>query len=254
MGARLNPNDFGTFELDDRELMYPFYEKCLQLGIPIHVHTGVDPRMALWRNNPIYLDKVAQDFPSLVFFVEHYGFPWAEEAFVMARYRDNVYLTLAWHFNTLVHRNKLMAWWELERMRIYAGLDKVMWGSDYPASPNVAEVLHFLREEHPAQQMLDLGLHDLTDEERAMILGRTAAKVMKLKVERYVTEVSKVKQPVISEGALLWTKEAESEFNKVPFFARKMAKNGIEKYAREHGITEITLEVLRNAKKAAGIG
>lgn len=140
--------------------------------------------MALWRNNPVYLDRVAHDFPDLVLFAEHYGFPWAEEAYVMARYRDNVYLTLAWHFNTLVHQNKLMAWWELERMRIHAGLDKVMWGSDYPASPNVAEVLDFLRHEHPTKAMLDLGLRDLTGEERQMVLGGTAARVLGLRTEK----------------------------------------------------------------------
>lgn len=67
-----------------------------------------------------------------------------------------------------------------------AGLDKVMWGSDYPASPNVAEVLHFLRDEHPSQMMLDLGLRDLTDEERAMILGGTAAKALKRQTEKLV--------------------------------------------------------------------
>jgi predicted TIM-barrel fold metal-dependent hydrolase len=254
VGARINPNDFGTLELDDHQLMYPFYEKCQELGIPIHVHTGVDPRFALWRNNPVYLDKVAHDFPDLLLFAEHYGFPWAEEAYVMARYRENVYLSLAWHFNTLVHQSKLLAWLELERMRVYAGFDKVMWGSDYPASPNVAEVLHFLREEHPSKPMRDLGLHDLTDEERAMILGGTAVKAMKLESMKLVTDKdAETAGPVAATNALTWTSEAEAQLGTIPFFARKMARSGIEKYASEHGIAVITPEVLLEAKKVAGV-
>jgi predicted TIM-barrel fold metal-dependent hydrolase len=254
VGARINPNDFGTLELDDRQLMYPFYEKCQELGIPIHVHTGVDPKALLWRNNPVYLDKVAHDFPDLLLFAEHYGFPWAEEAYVMARYRDNVYLTLAWHFNTLVHQSKLLAWLELERMRVYAGLDKIMWGSDYPASPNVAEVLHFLREEHPSNAMLEIGIHDLTDEERAMILGGTAAKVMKLESHKLATGVeSGMAEPATATRALKWTPEAEAQLKTIPVFARKMARRAIEKYAREHDITVITPDVMLAAKKKAGV-
>jgi catechol 2,3-dioxygenase-like lactoylglutathione lyase family enzyme len=53
---------------------------------------------------------------------------------------------------------------------------------------------------------------------------------------------------------LLWTNEAESELKNVPFFARNTAKKNVEKYAREHGITAITPEVMRNARKASGVG
>jgi catechol 2,3-dioxygenase-like lactoylglutathione lyase family enzyme len=52
---------------------------------------------------------------------------------------------------------------------------------------------------------------------------------------------------------LVWTKEAEAELKNAPFFVRGRAKNGIEKYARDHGINEITPEVMREARRAAGI-
>jgi catechol 2,3-dioxygenase-like lactoylglutathione lyase family enzyme len=55
------------------------------------------------------------------------------------------------------------------------------------------------------------------------------------------------------KGELVWTKEAESELKSAPFFVRARAKNGIEEYARAHGITEITPEVMRDARKTAGI-
>ena len=58
----------------------------------------------------------------------------------------------------------------------------------------------------------------------------------------------------IGKGAPVWTKEAESELGKVPSFVQKTARDGVEKYAREHDIAEITPEVLRDARKAAGLG
>lgn len=256
IGARVNPNDFGTFEFDDRELMYPFYEKCLELDIMLHCHTGVDPKFELWRNNPVYLDKVAHDFPRLRISAEHYGFPWAEEAYVMARYRDNVSLTLAWHFNTLVHNSPLLAWLELEKMRTYAGLENVMWGSDYPAAPNTAEVLDFLRNAHPSPAQLEMGIHDLTEEERAIILGLNAARMLGLEVpdERRAPQ-QPAKTPAAPQSELEWTAAAEEQIKaSVPFFARKMARTGVERYAREHCITVITPEVATAAKGAAGIG
>jgi catechol-2,3-dioxygenase len=67
-------------------------------------------------------------------------------------------------------------------------------------------------------------------------------------------DASQVEKQLSSEGApLQWTRDAEAELKNAPFFIRGRAKNGIEKYAREHGITEITPEVMRDARRAAGI-
>jgi catechol 2,3-dioxygenase-like lactoylglutathione lyase family enzyme len=60
-------------------------------------------------------------------------------------------------------------------------------------------------------------------------------------------------QGASGKAELVWTKEAETELKSAPFFIRGRAKNGIEEYARAHGITEITPEVMRDARKAAGI-
>lgn len=58
-GAKLNPNDWGTFPLDAPMLM-PIYEVCEDLQVPIHIHTGVDPTGRIEYGNPILLDKVAR--------------------------------------------------------------------------------------------------------------------------------------------------------------------------------------------------
>ncbi|AFZ15404.1 ferredoxin protochlorophyllide reductase subunit B [Crinalium epipsammum PCC 9333] len=57
----------------------------------------------------------------------------------------------------------------------------------------------------------------------------------------------------ISAGSDLgWNKEAQAELNKVPGFVRGKVKRNTEKFARERGLNEITLEVMYAAKEAVG--
>jgi light-independent protochlorophyllide reductase subunit B len=57
----------------------------------------------------------------------------------------------------------------------------------------------------------------------------------------------------ISAGSdLNWTKDAQTELNKVPGFVRGKVKRNTEKFARDRGIGEITLEVMYAAKEAVG--
>jgi light-independent protochlorophyllide reductase subunit B len=57
----------------------------------------------------------------------------------------------------------------------------------------------------------------------------------------------------ISAGSdLNWNKEATAELNKVPGFVRGKVKRNTEKFARERGMNEITLEVMYAAKEAVG--
>lgn len=45
-----------------------------------------------------------------------------------------------------------------------------------------------------------------------------------------------------------WTAEADEYFKKVPPFVRPMAKRGVENYARTHGLSIITPEIIQKAK------
>jgi light-independent protochlorophyllide reductase subunit B len=47
---------------------------------------------------------------------------------------------------------------------------------------------------------------------------------------------------------ILWADEAQKELKKIPFFVRGKARNNTEKYARERGLSNITLETLYDAK------
>ncbi len=57
----------------------------------------------------------------------------------------------------------------------------------------------------------------------------------------------------ISAGSdLNWNREAQGELNKVPGFVRGKVKRNTEKFARDRGFNEITLEVMYAAKEAVG--
>jgi light-independent protochlorophyllide reductase subunit B len=55
-----------------------------------------------------------------------------------------------------------------------------------------------------------------------------------------------------SDGALVWTKEAEATLKKIPFFVRGRVRRNTEQFASEHGYSTITADVLREAKEALG--
>jgi light-independent protochlorophyllide reductase subunit B len=57
---------------------------------------------------------------------------------------------------------------------------------------------------------------------------------------------------ISAESDLSWTKEAQGELNKVPGFVRGKVKRNTEKFARDRGFAEISLEVMYAAKEAVG--
>jgi light-independent protochlorophyllide reductase subunit B len=57
---------------------------------------------------------------------------------------------------------------------------------------------------------------------------------------------------ISADSDLDWNKEAKAELNKIPGFVRGKVKRNTEKFARDRGIGEITLEVMYAAKESVG--
>jgi uncharacterized protein len=96
-GLSLRPFMIGL-TADDRRY-YPLYAKCVELGIPLSIHTSAN-----WTSvrvsdfgHPRHIDTVAADFPELVIVMSHGGYPWVLEAVLVAWKYPNVYLELAAH-------------------------------------------------------------------------------------------------------------------------------------------------------------
>jgi predicted TIM-barrel fold metal-dependent hydrolase len=78
--------------------MYPLYAKCVELDVPVSLQVGhVLESMPSDCGRPIYLDRVACDFPDLKLIGAHTGWPWVEELLSVAYKWDNVYVGVdAW--------------------------------------------------------------------------------------------------------------------------------------------------------------
>jgi uncharacterized protein len=128
IGAHLYPHWFDL--APDHAKYYPFYAKCVELGVPIQMQVGqsmVYSKDAPMRSvgRPITLDAVACDFPELKLIGIHVGIPWTEEMIAMAWKHDNVFI------GSDAHSPKYWPQSFVNYINTY-GQDKVMFGTDYP--------------------------------------------------------------------------------------------------------------------------
>jgi predicted TIM-barrel fold metal-dependent hydrolase len=77
---------------------YPIYAKCCELDVPIVFTTGpatLVPGAIIDHVAPRYIDFVARDFPELKIVISHGGYPWVNEAIIVAQRNRNVYIELS---------------------------------------------------------------------------------------------------------------------------------------------------------------
>jgi hypothetical protein len=132
-GFKFHPSVQGFYPNDPA--VYPLYEVIAEANAVALFHsgqTGIGSGMPggngirLKYSNPMYVDDVAVDFPTMPIILAHPSFPWQEEALAVAQHKPNVYIDLSgWspkyfppilvrYANTLLKR-------------------KMLFGSDYPA-------------------------------------------------------------------------------------------------------------------------
>lgn len=106
---------------------YPVYAKCIELGIPITLNTGIPgPPAPGWCQHPMHLDRVCLHFPELELVMAHGADPWwAEACRLMLKYRNLYLMTSAWLPKYLPP--------ELLHFMNTRGQDKVIFASDHPA-------------------------------------------------------------------------------------------------------------------------
>lgn len=154
-GLKLDPALQG-FDIDDRQLAYPVYARAEALRIPIVMHCGLSwtPQGRSSRAHPLRLEAVVHDFPDLKIVIAHAGFPWIDDALLLALKYPGVYLDTAIIYSGRPSDSlrKVFA----ERI----GLDvvrrslhsKIVFGSNTPR----------IRPKHMAQAVDGLGLDPLT--------------------------------------------------------------------------------------------
>ena len=93
-GFKFHPNLQGFFPND--RFAYPLYEAIAEARLPAVFHTGHSGigsgmpgggGIRLKYSNPMYVDDVAVDFPTMPIILAHPSFPWQEEALSVAMHK-----------------------------------------------------------------------------------------------------------------------------------------------------------------------
>ena len=161
------------------KVCYPVYEKALEYGVPVLLHTGELMKPFHFKYcRPIYAQDLAMDFPELPIVLAHTGGCWYPEAVAVCNNSTNVYLDLS------LWQSRLIRPMEFYRA-LRALLDSVSWqrvlfGSDYPFLKLLigqerwvkafTEIPDFVKEQ---------GI-EFKDDEIAGIMGGNAARILRL--------------------------------------------------------------------------
>jgi len=164
-GLKLHP-PVQQFFPNDR-IAYPLYEVFAEAQLPVIFHTGHSGigtglpgggGVRLKYGNPLPIDDVAADFPTLPIIMAHPSFPWQDEAISICLHKPNIYIDLSgWspkYFppNLIQYANTLLK-------------NKVMFGSDYPLIT-------------PDRWLSDFEKIGIRDEVRPLILKENAVRLL----------------------------------------------------------------------------
>lgn len=123
--ARITP--FAIDVAPSERVYYPVYAKCVELGLPLTINTGIPgPPAPAACQDPLHLDRVCLDFPELVLVMAHGADPWWAVAIrLMLKYRNL-------HLKTSAYAPRYLPA-ELVHFMNTRGRDKLIFASDHPA-------------------------------------------------------------------------------------------------------------------------
>ena len=171
----------------DSPEMWPFYEKLQDLGVPIFIHMGANYLLGRTANClPWLLEPVCEDFPELTILAYHMGYPFTDIMNVLAAKYPNLYIGTSmlpiWGGGISKRSQILVA-----EALMWAGPDKVIWGTDRFSSPGFFErevaVLEKLQISEDLQR--DYGYPPITDEVRAKWAGLNLARILKVEPKKF---------------------------------------------------------------------
>ncbi|RJP17398.1 MAG: amidohydrolase [Candidatus Abyssobacteria bacterium SURF_5] len=168
----------------DDERYYPLYERAAELKMPIVVHTGTGPPGTYLKfNRPVYVDKMAVDFPEIPIIMAHLGMPWIDEAVAIVIKNPNVYVDISqWQ---VFSKTPFVLCQALTQLKIgCGGMHKVLFGSDWPLlTPLLShkEWVNYIKELSMAPPLQMMGLKDFTEKDKTQLLGANAERILNLK-------------------------------------------------------------------------
>jgi predicted TIM-barrel fold metal-dependent hydrolase len=161
--------------------LWPFYEKCEELGIALDIHTGfswVPPGKSKYAL-PHLLDDVARDFPDLKLIAFHMGYPRCDDLNMVAMGHPNVYpclsLLVPWSLCAPRKFAKIIG----EALR-WVGPDRIIWGTDFAGfASQIKFAVEGMRNfQIPEDMQESYGYPAITDEDRRKIFGGNLARLL----------------------------------------------------------------------------
>jgi len=158
---------------------YPVYEKALEHGVPVLLHTGEVLKPLYFKYcQPIYVQEVAMDFPDLPIILAHTGGCWYSEAVAICNNTTNVYLDLsAWQPRLL---RPLEFYKALRTLLDSVSWQRVLFGSDYPFLKLLINQERWVKAFTEIPDSVKEHGIVFTDEEIKGIMGGNAAKLLGL--------------------------------------------------------------------------
>ncbi len=166
--------------INDPEL-WPFYEKCQELGIVLDIHTGMSwcPPQASKYAHPVFLDDVCRDFPNLKIVAFHMGYPYCDQLNMVAMGHENLYVCLSLLVPWAITAPRKFAQIIGEALR-WLGNDKIMWGTDYAGfAVQIKCAVEGLQSfQIPEDMQEGFGYPPITEEDRRKIFGGNLGRLL----------------------------------------------------------------------------
>jgi predicted TIM-barrel fold metal-dependent hydrolase len=176
---------------DDKELGYPLYEHCRQLGINIlqfHMCRPADIYNDVETQRPNYLQRIARDFPDMTLVMHHPEPLYFEETVnILARF-PNIHLLLTPLLQMAIWRPRLVQKM-MGSLLQQVGSHKLMYGSEGALAGNPTRYIQAVMDfEIPDDLRKGYGYPEMTLEDKRRILGLNSAAMYGIDVEQRLKE------------------------------------------------------------------
>jgi predicted TIM-barrel fold metal-dependent hydrolase len=179
-GVKIYPHS-GFYPNDKR--MDRVYQKCVDLNIPVVIHTGIKATRMQWikYNDPIYVDDVATNFPDLDVVMSHGGYPWTEQFLTVAYSNPNVWVDItALDIIERTFKKEGLAEETVRRLADLVGTERILWGSEGPSMSLPMFGAHDSANYERSMNFLVRRFDFLSDKDKANMLGGNAARLLQL--------------------------------------------------------------------------
>jgi predicted TIM-barrel fold metal-dependent hydrolase len=92
-GVNVEPGAYPVPLYPDDRRLYPIYGHCEDRKLPVVIMAGGNGGPDPSYSNPVHVDRVAADFPTLPIVVSHGGWPWVHQILHVAYRRANVFVS-----------------------------------------------------------------------------------------------------------------------------------------------------------------